>query len=404
MRVQGAHLPFMARVQPFRAARYASLEHAGARLLPDAGRVTTEEERQALASSDPLHVARLYEAPDPWAALRRWKQEGTVASEDPALYVVEMQPASRLERRPPVRFLLGAMNTEEAGLVELEEVRQREATPPVSPVPVIAADDQQVLRGLLSEVVAENFPLWESQIDGERARLWRLGAGTFARRVRAVLDELPSRPVGAMPEQGSFLAAVVPLSEAGLRILPYHRGIRGLSGFSAERFLTLVSDYARIYELDQPLTSMAGLDEARERLATLASGHHAVLLVLPGGDGRILRFRQAMELSHIPAAPKNPTLRSLDLALLNALVLRTVLGIKDPEAPDHPNVFPEALSETLVRKVLDGVFQAGFVLNPPPAWEVRAVMEAHQSMPPKTLRLSPLPPAGLLFLDPEARG
>jgi Protein of unknown function (DUF1015) len=394
----------MARVQPFRAARYASLEHAGRRLLPDAGRATTQEERQSLASSDPLHVARLYEAPDPWAALRRWKQEGTVASEDPALYIVEMQPASRLTRRPPVRFLLGAISTDEAGLVELEEVRQREATPPVAPVPVLAADDQQVLRGLLSDVVADNFPVWESEIDGERARLWRLGGGSMSRRVRAVIEDLPARPLGAVPESGQFLAAVVPLSESGLRILPYHRGLRGLPTFSAERFLTLVSDYARIYELDQPLTSMAGIEAAKERLATLASGHHAVLLVLPEGQGRLLRFRQALELSHIPAAPKSPTLRSLDLALLNSLVLRTVLGIKDPEAPDHPNVFPETSIEDLVRKVLDGVFQAGFALNPPPAWEVRAIMEAHQSMPPKTLRLTPLPPAGLLFLDPEARG
>ncbi|MGA9525615.1 MAG: DUF1015 family protein [Myxococcaceae bacterium] len=394
----------MARVQPFRAARYASLETAGRRLLPDAGRVTSAEERQSLASSDPLHVAKLYESPDPWAALRRWKQEGALASEEPALYVVEMQPASRLSRRPPVHFLLGAISTEEAGLVELEEVRQREATPPLAPVPVIAADDQRVLRDLLADVVSDSPPVWESEIDSERARLWRLGGGTLARRVRAVVDELPARPLGAVPESGSFLAAVVPLSESGLQFLPYHRGLRGLPTFSAERFLTLVSDYARIYELDPPLTSMAGIEAAQERLATLASGHHAVLLVLPGGQGRLLRFRQALELSQIPAAPKSPTLRSLDLALLNSLVLRTVLGIKDPEAPDHPNVFPETSVEELVRKVLVGTFQVGFALNPPPAWEVRAIMEAHQSMPPKTLRLSPLPPAGLLFLDPEARG
>jgi hypothetical protein len=52
--------------------------------------------------------------------------------------------------------------------------------------------------------------------------------------------------------------------------------------------------------------------------------------------------------------------------------------------------------------VLAGTFQAGFALNPPPLWEVRAVMEAAQTLPPKTLRVAPAPPAGLLFLDPEA--
>ena len=52
--------------------------------------------------------------------------------------------------------------------------------------------------------------------------------------------------------------------------------------------------------------------------------------------------------------------------------------------------------------VESGLFQAGFALNPPPVWEVRAVMEAAATLPSKTLRVEPLPPAGLLFLDPEA--
>jgi hypothetical protein len=45
----------------------------------------------------------------------------------------------------------------------------------------------------------------------------------------------------------------------------------------------------------------------------------------------------------------------------------------------------------LVRQVRVGELQAGFGLNPVPLWEVRAVMEAHQSLPPSTMRLEPLP-------------
>jgi hypothetical protein len=392
----------MARVQPFRALRFASLEQAGQRLLPNAGRVP-DKERKALALSDPLHVARLYEAPDPWAALRRWKQEGTVVEEEPALYLAELEPSSGPTRRPPVRFLLGAMNADEAS-PEFEEVRHRCKTAPIEPVPILAADDEHVLRDLFSEAASGNSPVWESEVDGELARLWRLGSNPLSRRIRAALEELPIRPHGALPEKGELLAAVVPLSDPGLQILPYHRGLRGLENFSAERFLTLVGHYARISDLEQPLTSMSALTRAQETLATVASGHHAVVLVLPDGTGKLLRFRQALELAHLPAVPKSPTLRSLDLSLLNALVFRTVLGIRDPSAPDHPNVFAVPSFEDLVRQVLDGVFQAGFALNAPPSWEVRAVMEARQSVPPRTLRLRPLPPAGLLFLDPEARG
>jgi hypothetical protein len=395
------HLPPMARVHPFRAVRYASLEQAGRFLLPEGGRIP-EGERRALAAAEDRHVGHLYEAPDPWATLRRWKKEGTVVTEDPAMYVVQMQPASRLDRTPAVRYLLAQMDADDR-LPEMEQVRGRIATAPLGPTPVLAADDHQVLRGLLLEVAEENFPVWEAEVDGHLARLWRVGSGPKARRIRGVVDEVLARPVGTLPQSGPFLAAVVPLSEPGLRLLPFHRGLRGVTTFEAQRFLTLVKDYARVYELEQALTTPGGLEAAREQLATLAAGHHAVLLVLPGGRGALLRFRQALELTHIPAVPRSPTLRSLDLALLNALVLKTVLGIDDPEAPDHRQVFAVASLRDLVEKVEGGVFQAGFGLNPPPPWELRAVMEAQQAVPPHTLRLSPVPPAGLLFLDPEGR-
>ena len=96
----------------------------------------------------------------------------------------------------------------------------------------------------------------------------------------------------ALDEQHPTLAAVVPLSDPGLQLEPIHRALKGVDTFKEETFLTLVAAYARVYELDEPLTSPRGLAAARERLATLISGQHAVLLVLPEGRGKILRFRQ----------------------------------------------------------------------------------------------------------------
>ncbi len=390
----------MAKVLPFRALRYASLDDATRRLLPDMPS-TSDAERKRLALSDPLHVARLYEAPDPWAQLLRWESQGHLVAEDPAMYLVETQAADRLLRQPPVRFLLCAMSADPE-VTEIERTPGRIGTAAVEPVPVLAADDQQVFRTLLADVVADNFPVWEAHVEGSRVRLWRIGSGAMQRRIRATLEEMPVRPHGPVPEAGTFLAAMVPLSDPGLRMVPYHRGLKGLGTFNPERFLALVSDYARIYELERPLDSHGGMEEARERLAQLATGQRAVMLVLPEGQGKLLRFRMGLELDHIPAAPKNPTLRSLDLALLNSLVLRTVLGIREPDAARHPNVFPVAGLGHLVSRVNEGVFQAGFALNPPPVWEVRAVMEAAQALPPRTMRLQPTPPAGLLFLDPRA--
>ena len=116
----------------------------------------------------------------------------------------------------------------------------------------------------------------------------------------------------------------------------------------------------------------------------------------------MLRFHQGLDFAHFPAAPRSPTLRSLDLALLNALVLKTVGGIAQPEQVDHPNVFTLPTLEALVDGVGAGRFQVGFGLNPPPGWELRTVMEAQQRLPPRTLELETEPPEGALFFLSES--
>lgn len=389
----------MARVLPFRALRFASLDAISRRAIDDISAVRDQGRRPHV--DDPLHVLRLYASPDPWASLTRWEAAGHLVSEEPALYVIESRLRHPLPSRPPVRFLLGAMDAE---VPELEQVREREAEVPLEPVPVLAADDRNRLREVLAEVAEGHPAAWEPVVGTERIRLWRVEDGPLARRIRAAIEGVRLRPHGRIPARGSFLAAVVPLLEPGLRVLPYHRGLRDLATFSPDRFLALVSDFARVSDLDAPLTDAQGLESARAQLATVAAQHRAFLFVLPRGVGKLLRFRQGLELSHIAAAPRSPTLRSLDLALLNALALRTVLGIRDPEVPDHPQVFPVASLDELVARVNQGVFQAGFALNPPPIWELRAVMEAAQALPPRTMRVWPTPPVGLLFLDPRARG
>lgn len=292
---------------------------------------------------------------------------------------------------PPVRYLVGrlgedAVPLEEGGLPAAEGTL----------VPSLAADDQRVLTGLLEEITRHGPPDWEGGGEGRVARAWNLGANGFRRRVEEALEELEIRPLHP-PSGTSSLTAVLPLSEPGLRLAPFHRGLRALPTFDEKTFLHLVAQYARVYELDVDLRTPQGRVDAKAKLASLATGHHAFLLVLPEGRARILRIRQALELSTIKAVPRNPTLRGLDLVLLESLVLRTVLGIRDPERADHPHLAAIGDFEALVDQVQIGVLQAGFALNPPPAWEVRAVMQVNEQLPARTLRLEP-------GLSPEALG
>jgi hypothetical protein len=381
----------MARVHPF-PALLSQLDHT----LSAGGFIS-----RGGGGAQPAHVLPLLGAANPNAELARWRASATVLRDArPALYLLEVHsPAGKLAG-PPVRFLLCGLTADAAPSLEHDPYRPRSAQ--IEPAVTLAADDHGVLRGLLAEAAERAATVWHGTFEGTPLTVRRIEPSAVSKRLQAVLDEAPMRPLAALDERGLSLAAIVPLSDSGLEFQPVHRALKGVDTFKEETFLTLVTAYARIIDLDEPLTTPRGLVAARERLATLISGHHAVLLVLPEGRAKILRFRQGLDLAHLKGAPRNPTLRSLDLALLNALVLRTVLGIKDPEAPGHPNVFPVTGLDALVQGVEAGTFQVGFALNPPPVWEVRAVMEAAATLPPKTLRVEPVPPSGLLYLDPEA--
>lgn len=312
------------------------------------------------------------------------------AQQTAAFGVMEIQPVWGGVPGAVGRALLCEMEDGEALALE------QDAPPPDprAPIAALAPDDHHALRKLLAEAV-ENHPADHETAVGEmRVRLHRVGSILMAGRIRRALEEVPLRPLQRIIE--GIPVAVFPLSDPALQFAPIHRAIRGVETFKPDTFLTVVRDYARVYDLEASLLAPGGIDAARELLGTMSTGYHAVLLVLKDGRGKLLRFKRTMSLSSYPAVPRNPTLRSLDLALLEALVLKTVLGIQRPERAEHPNVFVVDSIEETVRAVNEGKFQAGFVLNPPPVWELRAVIEAAQQLPPRTLKLSPVPPAGLL--------
>lgn len=389
----------MARLLPFRALRYVNssgqLDH-GTRLAA-AGAQVTEAQRRRRSEWAPQHSLHLNVAADPHERLRSWLAEGFLErDEKPALYVLCVE----VEGLPPSLLLLGLLEPDPT-ILPLEEGDEPPDRAAVGPVGAVTADDHQLLHRLLLEATSCATPVISTRFEERDLKLFRLEAGPLTERLQAGLADAPVRTLSPLSPGRPALVAVLPLSDRGLSLQPIHRALRNVATFERNRFLLIVREYARVLDLEARLDTPAGLVEAREQLATLSSAMHAVLLVLPEGEGKILRFRQPLDLAHVKAAPRSPTLRSLDLALLNALVLKTVLGINAPEQVGHSQVFTVATLEALVEGVNAEQFQVGFGLNAPPVWELRAVIEAAQRLPPRTLRLAPLPPEGLLFLSPE---
>lgn len=90
-------------------------------------------------------------------------------------------------------------------------------------------------------------------------------------------------------------------------------------------------------------------------------------------------------------------LRSLDVAVLDHVVLRNLLGLSDEFlASEHNISFMQDFSEAL-NAVKSGTFDAGFFINPTRIGQVREVANAGLTMPHKSTYFYPKVISGLVI-------
>jgi uncharacterized protein (DUF1015 family) len=98
-----------------------------------------------------------------------------------------------------------------------------------------------------------------------------------------------------------------------------------------------------------------------------------------------------------PPAELDGPLARLDTAVLEALLLKGVLGLTDDDI-SHLNDFGYARDRAqAIELVTSGAFDVAFLLRPTPVEQVREIAAAGQSMPPKSTYFYPKVPTGLVF-------
>jgi uncharacterized protein (DUF1015 family) len=171
-------------------------------------------------------------------------------------------------------------------------------------------------------------------------------------------------------EYNWFLAVLFPAEQ--LRILPYNRVVRDLRGQSEAEVLERLRGVGR-------LSPAAGSVPAR-------AGSVAVYL---GGRWHLLEFDPA----RIPAGDP---IASLDVSLLQDLVLGPILGVGDPRTdPRVDFVGGIRGTDDLERRVDSGEVAIGFSMHPPTVDQLMAVADAGAIMPPKSTWFEPKLRSGL---------
>jgi len=412
----------MARVYPFRAVRpHTGQAEAVADVPYD---VVTRDEAAALAAARPLsflHVTRaevdLPSVTDPYADIvyrtaagnfSRMREGGPLLQDDtPGLYVYRLRMGSHEQTGLAACFDLdeyerGAIVRHERTRRDKEDDRTRhilEVAAQTGPVflayPAAPDVDALVAAATTGEPLADF-----TAEDGVRHTTWRVShqavqplVDAFDAISRVYIADGHHRAASAQRarqairngradtgplEADRFLGVAFPHSQT--QILPYHRIVKDLDGYTPRGFLDALREQGRV-----------------------APGREA-----PGAKGRVSMYLDGgwHEIVLNPAPAGAPAEERLDVALLHDQVLHPLLKIGDPRT--DPRIgFVGGLrgAEELRRLVESGAAAAAFALHPISVGELMEISDGGGIMPPKSTWFEPKLRDGLLtHVIEQARG
>jgi uncharacterized protein (DUF1015 family) len=401
----------MADVQPLRALHF-DLAKAGP--LEDLATppydVIDPEQRERLAARSPYNAVHvdLPTGDDPYAAaaqtFERWQAEGALVRDDePALWCLEQRFTGPDGTQRTRRGLFGRVRVEPYGA---GRIRPHERTHPGP------KEDRLSLTRATKANLSPIFALYDAPAqwpatgephgeltdeDGTTHRLWRVadpeaiaGVQEALRPAELLIADGHHRyetarvyadEVGGEGGHRYVLTLLVSLEDEGLEVFPTHRLVHVREPERQERLAAVLREHFEIAEV--------GLDELVPQGpgdGTFEAGYL---------DSHFRRgFRLRLKDGH---APDLGALSTLDTAILERLVLDEALGLTEDDISHLHGLGYSRTDEEAKRLVLDGEYDAGFLLRATPVQQVREIAAAGVNMPPKSTFFFPKVPTGLLF-------
>jgi uncharacterized protein (DUF1015 family) len=408
------------RIEPLAGYRHAAGPDQSAVVAPPYDQVD-EPLRDRLYAASPDNIIRLTlprreEGREPGAAARdtlaAWRRAGRWAP-DPEPSVYPYEQVYRVEGRAITRrgfVALGEVTPYGDGAVRPHERthrgpredRQRllEATgSDVGLLFMLVGDPDGRLRGLAAPAGPPVAEACDQR--GEIHRLWRISDPAT---IRAVREAMAPRPVVIADGHHRYEAALAhavrqpaarlklmgffPVDGPALTILPNHRLVHGLAGFSLETLARDAAPWFEVTPLADPLTP-APTAEA--------------ITVVAAGEARRFRLRPGASRALDWPAGTSAAWRGLAVSVLHEGLLRPRLGITDAMLDARSHVDYTADRAAAVREVQAGRYQAAFLIAPTTTAELFRVVEGGELMPQKSTHFYPKLLDGLVFhlVDPE---
>jgi uncharacterized protein (DUF1015 family) len=388
-------------VTPFVGERYADVA-ALSRVIAPPYDVISMEQRKRYAAADPHNIVHLIlpeaaEGVNRYQAaaerLAAWRGGGVFAVDPaPAVYVV----AQTFTAPGGVRWTrVGMFAAAAAESYETRRIRPHERThrgPKLDRLELLRAThaslesifllapdvDGTLAAGLRAITDGARAPDAAAELDGVELKLWvvsghhRYETAVAYARENAAADRL--------------LAFVVSARDPGLVVLPTHRVI-----YAADRdVIGLEPGWQRFFEIT-PVPP--GADPVQ--LLTASARDGTACVVASGGGERdlLMRLRPDAPLADLPELGRTPAVRSLDVAIVERLVVQEILaaGKSTPTLTYTPDPTPA------LQLAHHGKAVAAVLLNPTRVEQVFAVADAGDVMPPKSTYFIPKVPSGLVL-------
>jgi len=182
----------------------------------------------------------------------------------------------------------------------------------------------------------------------------------------------------------------------GLTILPTHRVVSNLPGFSWNGFRQQLTPYfdVRSYSFSGPQERAARYAEFREDLSNLGRERRAIGLYAGGGAFHLLLLKPKADLAVLlPGVPAAQ--RQLDVVLLHRLVLEKGLGITAQAVAMEKNITYEREMDAAIAAVDRGQAQLCCLLNPVRVEQVAKIALGGEVLPQKSTDFYPKLLSGL---------
>lgn len=354
------------------------------------------------------------------ALFRSWLKEGALKQEDkPAVYFYLQEYNLKGERKTRMGFI-GLMRLEDGGSAYVHEhTRQqakqdrlnlvREVRANLSPIFAVFPDKKRVIKYMYDHCVKAALPFIDVTDDEKTThRLWRIDSPDILARVESLMakedifiadghhryevsmlyrQEMKGSPGGITGEENFnyILTYFTNADSRGLTILPIHRLAQLNAVFSWDTFIERLKECFDVEEVR---------DKARFFFLMQKGGRSEHLMgMYKDKKYWLIRLKNIKMLDkEIPDRPKE--YRSLDVSILNYLVLHKILGI-DLENK-HGIVFSPD-EEELIKKADNDSSVIVFFLNPVRVEQIMAVALKSEKMPPKSTYFYPKLASGLVI-------